>query len=96
MTLLDRACACSYKNLPKYRSYHVSKTAPRVLGQRGTSATESRRLPTVGPLTVEREIQRIKRVTRDRVGLCDCVVSSPSGLCVQARPDPPPFHIRNT
>ena len=28
-TLLDRACACSYKNLPKYRSYRVSNTAPR-------------------------------------------------------------------
>ena len=28
-TLLDRACACSYENLPKYRSYRVSKTAPR-------------------------------------------------------------------
>ena len=27
-TLLDRACACSYENLPKYRSYRVSKTAP--------------------------------------------------------------------
>ena len=27
-TLLDRACACSYKNLPKYRSYRVSNTAP--------------------------------------------------------------------
>ena len=25
-TLLDRACACSYKNLPKYRSYRVSNT----------------------------------------------------------------------
>ena len=25
--LLDRACACSYKNLPKYRSYRVSNTA---------------------------------------------------------------------
>ena len=23
-TLLDRACACSYENLPKYRSYHVN------------------------------------------------------------------------
>ena len=27
-TLLDRACASSYKNLPKYRSYCVSNTAP--------------------------------------------------------------------
>ena len=27
-TLLDRACACSYENLPKYRSYRVSNTAP--------------------------------------------------------------------
>ena len=27
-TLLDRACACSYRNLPKYRSYRVSNTAP--------------------------------------------------------------------
>ena len=27
-TLLDRACACSYKNLPKYRSYRISNTAP--------------------------------------------------------------------
>ena len=27
-TLLDGACACSYKNLPKYRSYRVSNTAP--------------------------------------------------------------------
>ena len=28
-TLLDRACsACSYENLPKYLSYHVSNTAP--------------------------------------------------------------------
>ena len=27
-TLLDRACACSYKNLPKYRPYRVSNTAP--------------------------------------------------------------------
>ena len=26
--LLDRACACSYDNLPKYRSYRVSNTAP--------------------------------------------------------------------
>ena len=26
--LLDRACACSYENLPKYRSYGVSNTAP--------------------------------------------------------------------
>ena len=25
-TLLDRACACSYENLPKYRSYRVSVT----------------------------------------------------------------------
>ena len=25
-TLLDRACACSYKNLHKYRSYRVSNT----------------------------------------------------------------------
>ena len=29
-TLLDRACACSYENLPKYRSYRVSNTAPWV------------------------------------------------------------------
>ena len=28
-TLLDRACARSYENLPKYRSYRVSNTAPR-------------------------------------------------------------------
>ena len=28
-TLLDRAGACSYENLPKYRSYRVSNTAPR-------------------------------------------------------------------
>ena len=28
-TLLDRACACSYENLPKYRSYRISNTAPR-------------------------------------------------------------------
>ena len=27
-TLLDRACACSYKNLPRYRSCRVSNTAP--------------------------------------------------------------------
>ena len=27
-TLLDRACACSYENLPKYRSYRVGNTAP--------------------------------------------------------------------
>ena len=27
-TLLDRACAFSYKNLPKYRSYRGSNTAP--------------------------------------------------------------------
>ena len=27
-TLLDRACACSYENLPTYRSYRVSNTAP--------------------------------------------------------------------
>ena len=32
-TLLDRACAiaraaCSYKNIPKYHSYHVNNTAP--------------------------------------------------------------------
>ena len=27
-TLLDRACMCSYENLPKYRSYRVSNTAP--------------------------------------------------------------------
>ena len=27
-TLLDRACTCSYENLPKYRSYRVSNTAP--------------------------------------------------------------------
>ena len=27
-TLLDRACACSYENLPRYRSYRVSNTAP--------------------------------------------------------------------
>ena len=26
-TLLDGACACSYENLPKYRSYRVSNTA---------------------------------------------------------------------
>ena len=26
--LLDRACACSYENLPKYRPYRVSNTAP--------------------------------------------------------------------
>ena len=26
-TLLDRACTCSYKNLPRYRSYVVSNTA---------------------------------------------------------------------
>ena len=28
LTLLDRAGACSYENLPKYRSYRVSNTAP--------------------------------------------------------------------
>ena len=28
-TLLDRACTCSYTNLPKYRSYRVSNMAPR-------------------------------------------------------------------
>ena len=28
-TLLDRAGACSYENLPKYRSYRVSNTAAR-------------------------------------------------------------------
>ena len=27
-TLLDGACACSYENPPKYRSYRVSNTAP--------------------------------------------------------------------
>ena len=27
-TLFDRACACSYENLPKYRSYRVSNTSP--------------------------------------------------------------------
>ena len=27
-TLLDRAGACSYENLPKYRSYRVSNTVP--------------------------------------------------------------------
>ena len=27
-TLVDRPCACSYKNLPTYRSYRVSNTAP--------------------------------------------------------------------
>ena len=27
-TLLDMASACSYENLPKYRSYRVSSTAP--------------------------------------------------------------------
>ena len=27
-TTLNRACACSYKNLPKYRPYRVSNTAP--------------------------------------------------------------------
>ena len=27
-TLLDRACACSYENLHKYRSYRVSNAAP--------------------------------------------------------------------
>ena len=27
-TLLDKACACSYENLPKYHSYRVSNTAP--------------------------------------------------------------------
>ena len=26
--LLNRACACSYENLPKYRSYGVSDTSP--------------------------------------------------------------------
>ena len=31
-TLLDRAGACSYENLPKYRSYRVSNTAPRCTG----------------------------------------------------------------
>ena len=31
-TLLDRACACSYINLPKYRSYRVSNTAPWCVG----------------------------------------------------------------
>ena len=30
-TLLDRACASSYENLPKYRSYRVSHTAPCTL-----------------------------------------------------------------
>ena len=32
-TLLDRlrACAYSYENLPKYRSYRISNTAPRAL-----------------------------------------------------------------
>ena len=30
-TLLDRASACPYENLPKYRSYRVSNTAPRHL-----------------------------------------------------------------
>ena len=29
-TLLDRVCACSYGNLPKYRSYRVSNTAPSI------------------------------------------------------------------
>ena len=27
-TLLDRACACSYENLPRYRSYRISNTPP--------------------------------------------------------------------
>ena len=27
--LLDRACACSYENLPRYNFFGVSKTAPR-------------------------------------------------------------------
>ena len=30
-TLLDRACASSYENLPKYRSYRVSNTATWLL-----------------------------------------------------------------
>ena len=34
-TLLNRACACSYKNLPKYRSYRVSNTG-RVTNAVGT------------------------------------------------------------
>ena len=29
-TLLDRACACSYENLPKYRSYRGGNTSPVV------------------------------------------------------------------
>ena len=29
-TLLDRVCACSYENLPKYRSYRVRNTVPLV------------------------------------------------------------------
>ena len=31
-TLLDRACACSYENLPKYRSYRVSNTVLLTVG----------------------------------------------------------------
>ena len=31
-TLLDRACACSYENLPKHRSYRVSNTVPWIMG----------------------------------------------------------------
>ena len=48
-TLLDRACECSYKNLPIYRSYRVSNTAPRLstLGTgdvpRGSEFTENSR-----------------------------------------------------
>ena len=30
-TLLDRACASAYENLPKYCSYRISNTAPRML-----------------------------------------------------------------
>ena len=64
-TLLDRACACSYENLPKYRSYRVSNMAPLSAGYtraRDSISRKSKRRqtklirPTSGQLLVAKSI----------------------------------------
>ena len=66
-TLLDRACACSYENLPKYRSYRgvAGWLASRTLDPRVVSSNPGRSV-TCGCVPGQNTLPLIARVFSDR------------------------------
>ena len=104
-TLLDRACACSYENLPKYRSYRVSNTAPgfytmriRNLFRQGISPRtfgSAVSVPTAGSSRLLVMHQTVHLYLRNRSTLlcfCICAIYF-SALYHNARRDIGPYYI---